>query len=202
MVPVLLVSALALGAAVGPNFLLVLIGYYLMTLSYSLWFKRQMMIDVVMLACLYGIRLVAGAVAAGVPVSAWLAAFSLFLFCSLAVLKRCTELIARMEKGPGDPAGRDYQQRDLPMLEALAAASGFTSIMVFALYLNSDAVKMLYHSPSRLSLLCIIMIYWIGRVLLLAHRGQMHDDPVVFAATDKTSLACVAVAVAVVAASL
>jgi len=202
MVPVLLLSALILGAAVGPNFLIVLSGYYALTLAYSLWLKRQMMIDVVVLACLYGIRLVAGGVAAGVPVSAWLAAFSLFLFCSLALLKRCTELIARMAKGPGDPAGRDYQQRDLAMLEALAAASGFTAIQVFALYLNSDAVKALYHSPARLSMLCVIMVYWIGRVLMLAHRGEMHDDPVVFAATDRTSLVCVAVAAGVVAASL
>lgn len=202
MVPVLLAGAFALGAAVGPHFLAVLLGYYALTLTYSLWLKRQMMIDVVVLACLYGLRLVAGGVAAGVAVSSWLAAFSLFLFCSLALLKRCTELIARMAKGPGDPAGRDYQQRDLAMLEALAAASGFTAILVFALYLNSEAVKALYHAPSRLSMLCVIMVYWLGRVLLLAHRGEMHDDPVVFAATDRTSLVCVAVAAGVVAASL
>ena len=101
-----------------------------------------------------------------------------------------------------DAAGRDYRTADLPLLESLAAASGFTAVLVFSLYMKSVDVALLYSDPSRLWLIPIILIYWISRVLLLTHRGEMHDDPVVFAATDKVSLACGVACLAVVAASI
>jgi 4-hydroxybenzoate polyprenyltransferase len=161
-----------------------------------------MMIDVVALACLYGVRLIAGGVAADVAVSAWLAAFSLFLFYGLALVKRCAELARREDGDAADGNGRAYRAGDLPILEALAAAAGFVAILVFALYLNSPTVQVLYAAPQRLWLLCVVMVYWIGRVLILTHRGEMHDDPVVFAATDRVSLFCLGLALAVIAASL
>ena len=164
----------------------------MLTLAYSLWLKRMMMLDVVVLACLYGLRLVAGGAAAGVELSAWLAALSIFLFCSLALTKRCIELVDRIARGAGEPVGRDYVLSDLPVLQMLAASSGFVAILVLALYVNSEAVRALYHYPERLWLLCVVLIYWVGRVQILAHRGEMHDDPVVFAATDWISLACIA----------
>jgi hypothetical protein len=105
-------------------------------------------------------------------------------------VKRCTELGQRSALGRGDPAGRGYRVADLPMLESLCAASGFTAILVFALYLNSDAVADLYAHPKWLSGVCVVLVYWIGRVLLLTHRGEMHDDPVVFASTDRISQVC------------
>ncbi len=198
LVPLMLLAAALLALTVNPRFAGVLAVYYAATLAYSLALKRQMMIDVVVLACLYGLRLLAGGAAANVALSAWLATFSIFLFTSLALVKRCTELAGRIAAGSGDPAGRGYRLADLPILEMLAAASGFTAALVFELYANSDtAVVQLYTHPKWLSAVCVVMVYWIGHVMIITHRGEMQDDPVVFAATDRTSLCCGALAAAV-----
>jgi 4-hydroxybenzoate polyprenyltransferase/phosphoserine phosphatase len=202
MVPVLLLSAAALAIQVRPGFLEILALYLATSLAYSLVLKRLVMLDVVVLAGLYGVRMLAGAVATGIALSAWLGAFSLFLFTSLALIKRSSELAGRAAAGLGDPAGRGYRVADLPIIEALAAASGFTAILVFGLYLQSDAVQLLYRSPNRLWLVCVILVYWLGRVLILTHRNEMHEDPVVFAATDRTSLACAALSLGVILSSL
>jgi 4-hydroxybenzoate polyprenyltransferase len=147
-----------------------------------------MMVDVLMLACLYGMRLVAGGAAVFVPLSPWLIAFSIFLFLSLAIVKRCTELIGGFEPGGDAPSGRGYQLRDMPVLEAMAVASGYVAALVFALYINSPPVMMLYRAPELLWLICVVLIHWISRVVMLTHRGEMHSDPIVFAATDPGSL--------------
>jgi 4-hydroxybenzoate polyprenyltransferase len=202
MAPALLVASVLLGILLWPKFLAVLGIYYLVTIAYSLVLKRQMLLDVVTLACLYGLRLIAGSAAVDVKLSSWLVAFSIFLFTSLALVKRCAELMDRKKVDLADAAGRDYRTADLPLLESLAAASGFTAILVFSLYMKSPDVALLYSDPSRLWLIPVILIYWISRVLLLTHRGEMHDDPVVFAATDRVSLACGVACLAVVAASV
>ena len=202
MTPALLGLAMLTSLAVGWKFLLVLAVYYALTLAYSLFLKRQMMLDAVTLACLYGMRLVGGSVAAGVVLSAWLGAFSIFFFMSLALVKRTTELVGRISKAQGDPGGRGYKLSDLPIVEMLSAASGMTAVLVYALYVNSPAVQVLSNHPTRLSLVCVVLIYWLSRVVILAHRGEMHDDPIVFAATDRTSQICGVVTAAIVAASL
>ena len=148
-----------------PKFLLVLAVYYLVTIAYSLALKRQMILDVVTLACLYGLRLIAGSAAVDVKLSSWLVAFSIFLFTSLALVKRCAELMDRKKVDLADAAGRDYRTADLPLLELLAAASGFTAVLVFSLYMKSVDVALLYSDPSRLWLIPIILIYWISRVV-------------------------------------
>ncbi len=190
MFPVLLVLSLLLALLVSPLFLAVLAAYYALTLGYSLWIKRLMMLDVVVLAGLYGLRVVAGAAAFAVPLSEWLIAFCVFLFLSLALVKRASELVGRLNTGRGDPAGRGYRLIDLPILEMLASASGFVAVLVLALYINSPDVSDLYAHAYMLWAGCLIMLYWIGRILLLTHRGEMHEDPVVFAATDRNSLVC------------
>jgi 4-hydroxybenzoate polyprenyltransferase len=167
-----------------------LAGYYALALAYSLRLKRQMMIDVVALTSLYGIRLAAGSVAMMVPMSQWLMALSFFLFLCLALVKRCTELIDRAQAGTAEAAGRAYRNEDLSILEAMAAASGYVAVLVLALYINSPAVAVLYRRPQILWLICVVLIYWISRILLLTRRGEMHDDPVIFAVTDRVSLAC------------
>ena len=202
LVPALLAGAVALAWKLPHGFLAVLLGYYALTMAYSLWLKRQVTMDVIALACLYGVRLAAGGVVAGVVLSPWFVAFSTFLFLSLGIVKRCTELVDRIAKGDGDPRGRSYIQRDLPMLEAMAVGSGYVAIMVFALYINSPAVTVLYRNPDYLWAICLVLFYWISRILLMVHRGEMHEDPVVFAVTDWKSLVCGALAVAIVLASI
>jgi 4-hydroxybenzoate polyprenyltransferase/phosphoserine phosphatase len=202
MIPILLVASFGLAVLLPPYFVALLAIYYGITVAYSMGLKRQLMVDVVVLSLLYGIRLYAGAVAVGVPMSAWLGAFSMFLFTSLALIKRSAELADRSANGLGDPSGRDYRLSDLPVLEALAAASGFTAVLVMGLYVSSDAVRLLYSSPNRLFLICSVLVYWLGRILVLTHRNEMHEDPVFFAVTDRASQVCALLCLVIFAASL
>lgn len=188
---VLLVVAAALGALVSLLFLGVLAVYYVGTLAYSFVLKRQMLVDVVALACLYTIRVVAGGVALGVPISEWLLAFSTFVFLSLALIKRHSEMALRLDAGLPDPTDRSYRLSDLPIITALAGASGYCAVIVFALYLSSDTVRALYGRPQVLWLVCPAILYWVSRMLMLSHRNELHDDPVLFAMRDRASLATV-----------
>lgn len=171
-------------------FMAALVGYYGMTMAYSTCFKWRATLDVVALACLYGMRLLAGAAAASVTMSSWLLTFSIFLFLSLALVKRCAELRERIRVGAGDPAGRGYRLDDLPILQTLAAASGNVAVLTFFLYLSSPAVVRLYRDPEPLWVAPVILLYWITRVLILTSRGQMLEDPVLFAVKDRTSWIC------------
>lgn len=190
----LLVAAL-LAAAGGSlllpaRFVMVLGFYYVATFSYSMLFKRITILDVVVLACLYTLRLMAGGAASSVPISPWLLSFSIFVFMSLALIKRCAELIDRRSNGKGDPVGRGYRLGDIPQLQTLAAASGYVAVMVFGLYITNPQVSLLYTHPNRLWGIPVVLLYWISRISMLTHRGEMHEDPVLFAAKDKVSLLC------------
>ena len=190
LIPVLLIAGILVALLLPPAFLLTVGIYYGLTLAYSLGLKRMMMVDVIALACLYGIRVVAGGAACGVPLSDWLLFFCVCLFLCLALIKRATELHDSVGLGLGDPPGRGYRATDLPMIESIAASAGFASVVVMLLYISSSDVAVMYGSPKALWAVCVVLVYWIGRALLLTHRGEMHDDPVVFAVTDRASLAC------------
>ena len=184
----LLMAAAALTAAIlPPRFAFILAAYVVVTLAYSLYLKRKLLLDVIVLGGLYTIRVFGGVAATGERQSQWLLMFSLFLFLSLATVKRCSELIARRELGKSSPPGRGYAIDDLGILLPLAAAAGYGATLVVMLYLSSPEVVALYHHPMRLWLLCPLIIYWISRVLVLTNRGQMHDDPIIFAFTDRVS---------------
>jgi len=195
--PLFTAAAFALAVLVDPRFALALAGYYLLTLGYSLVFKRIAMLDMVVLAALYTVRIVAGTIAIHTSLSFWLLAFSMFLFLSLAMVKRYTELRALLAQGRSHVGGRGYQVDDLALVQSLGGASGYLAVLVLALYINSTASEALYRHPQVLWLLCPLLLYWVSRVWLIAHRGAMHDDPVVFALTDGVSrvvlLACAAV---------
>jgi 4-hydroxybenzoate polyprenyltransferase/phosphoserine phosphatase len=183
-------------------FLGVLAVYSVLTLAYSIALKRQPILDVITLAGLYGIRIVAGGAALAVVLSPWLLAFSIFFFLCLALVKRSTELIERLGRGAVDPPGRGYRLTDLSVLQTMAGASGYVAVLVFILYINSPAVAALYGDTQRLWAIPAILLYWVSRVLILTHRGEMHDDPVVFAARDRASLICAALIALVVVASI
>ncbi|HUG62249.1 MAG TPA: UbiA family prenyltransferase [Methylomirabilota bacterium] len=187
MAPILFCAGLAIAASVSPMLLAVLAAYVAVTSAYSAWLKRKPIVDVAALAALYTVRLVAGGVAAGVILSPWLLGFSTFLFLSLALVKRLTELRSRLDEGRGDPLGRGYRLDDIPVLMSLASAAGYAAVVVLALYIESSDMRGLYHTPHGLWAAAGLLLFWISRVLLLAQRGEMHDDPIVFAFSDWTS---------------
>lgn len=188
LVPALLVLAFLLaGIALPLLFSSVLLGYIALTLTYSLYFKQIVMLDVVMLAELYTLRIIAGAAATGIIPTFWLLAFSMFIFLSLALVKRHAELLALQEMGHSMARGRGYQVDDLQLLQTLGGASGYLSVLVLALYINSGTSQALYRHPEVIWLLCPLLLYWISRIWLKTHRGEMHDDPVIFALQDRVS---------------
>ena len=202
LAPALLLAAAITALALPWSFLLVLGCYYALTTAYSVYLKRQPVMDVLTLAGLYGIRVYAGAVAISVVVSPWLLTFSMFLFLCLALVKRTAELIERFQTGGADPAGRGYRLTDVTLLQTMATSAGYVAVLVSGLYISSVAATSLYGSPERLWIIPGILLYWISRILILTHRGEMHDDPVLFAATDRTSLVCGALSVLAVLASI
>ena len=190
LAPGLLVAGLALAAVLGPAFLGVMALYFAVTTAYSLALKRMLVIDICTLAALYTLRIVAGGVATGIPLSVWLLAFSMFFFLSLAAMKRQTELVSGSAEGKTAVSGRGYVTTDLALVANMAVSAGYVSVLVMALYLNTGAVRQLYTETAPLWGICLVLLYWISRMVMIAHRGQMHDDPVVFAARDRVSLAC------------
>jgi 4-hydroxybenzoate polyprenyltransferase len=144
------------------------------------------------------LRIVAGAAATEVVPSFWLLLFSVFLFLSLAIVKRYAELDSLRRRGQLQAAGRDYDIGDLPMLESVGISAGYVSVLVLALYVNSPSTLLLYRRPEVLWGLCVLLLYWITRIWMKTHRGKMHDDPVLFAMRDRVSLATGVFAAAVV----
>ena len=184
--PLLVGSAIALSAVKLPaDFVGLLLLYLVVTTAYSTWLKRLAVLDVLVLAGLYTLRVLAGGAATGVTPSAWLLAFAMFLFLSLAFLKRYAEM---REAGPGQPANRrGYRAGDLAWLGSMGGASGYLSVLVLALYLNSEQVVTLYRRPTLLWLVCPLLLYWTGRLWFRANRGEIHEDPIVAAVSDPVS---------------
>ncbi|MBY8977362.1 UbiA family prenyltransferase [Rhodobacteraceae bacterium NNCM2] len=171
-----------------PLFFAVLATYLVLTLLYSFVLKRKLIVDICTLGGLYTIRIVGGGAAAGLAISPWLLGFSMFIFLALAAVKRLAEILDIIKRGETSAAGRAYEARDLPVVLGIALASGYSAVLIFALYISSDAVVSLYSTPDLLWLFCPILLYWISRMTIIAHRGEMHDDPIVFALRDKVSL--------------
>lgn len=202
MAIILMITAIAIASLLPLEFLSILLGYVALTLGYSLYLKRQMLVDVIILGGLYTIRVLGGIAATGEEKSQWLLMFCLFFFLSLAIVKRCSELVARREAGKSSPPGRGYAINDLAMLLPLGAAAGYASVMVVMLYLSSPRMIDLYAHPLRMWLICPLLIYWISRALMLSNRGEMHDDPIIFALTDKISWLTGVAAAAIIAVAI
>jgi 4-hydroxybenzoate polyprenyltransferase/phosphoserine phosphatase len=187
--PALLVAALALAAALlPPAFLASLGAYFVLTLAYSLRLKQIAVVDVLTLAGLYTLRIVAGAAAVSVPLSFWLLTFSIFIFLSLALMKRFSELKStRNTGGQKGIRGRGYVHDDLEIVSSLGTGAGYIAVLVLALYIQDSHTTELYPTPKFIWMACPLLLFWISRAWLIAHRGQMHDDPVVFALKDRVS---------------
>ncbi|WP_439359243.1 UbiA family prenyltransferase [Bradyrhizobium sp. DASA03007] len=201
-IPALWLFALVAGLCISPLFLGVLGAYLVTTIAYSLALKRKMLVDVVTLAGLYSLRIIAGAVGVGVVLSEWLLIFSLFVFTSLALIKRFSELSMRESAGLADPSNRDYRITDLHVIAAMAAASAMNAVTVFSLYVSSSAVTPLYSRPWMLWLLNPLLLYWFGRALMMAHRREMPDDPILYAFRDGPSRITVAAMICIMLAAI
>lgn len=176
--------------ALGWQFAAIMALYYVLTTAYSLNLKKRLVVDICTLAVLYTMRVVAGGAATEIPLSVWLLAFSLFIFFSLAAVKRQAELVDSARRGQLGATGRGYHVDDLPLVSQMAIGSGYVSVLVMALYVNSPSVVALYPNPTALWGICLVLLYWISRMVMVTHRGAMHDDPIVFAARDRTSQLC------------
>jgi 4-hydroxybenzoate polyprenyltransferase len=195
---VLLIIGLAGGSLLGEEFIAWLLVYIATTVSYSWYLKRVALVDVLVLSGLYTLRLQAGSAATDTPISHWLAGLSIFLFLSLAIVKRFAELENLRQSGSALHNGRGYLISDTEQLRAFGTASGYAAVVVFAIYISSRDVTALYRHPSTLWLIVPLILLWISRIWLLASRGELDEDPVVFALTDRLSL-LIGVAVGVVA---
>lgn len=180
-------AGFGLAIQLSDHFLFTLLAYLGLTIGYSLYFKSVMLIDVLLLASLYTIRIVAGAYAIEVPLSSWLLGFSMFIFLSLALIKRCTELMAMQALSYETMKGRDYQVSDYLMLCTIGVAAGYISVLVLALFISSPDSVGKYTYPVFLWLLCPLTAYWVSRLWLKTSRGEMHDDPLIFSLKDRAS---------------
>lgn len=189
--PVLLISAFILAGPVcglPSAFLLSLAVYFVLTVAYSLRLKQIPIVDVLTLSTLYTMRIIAGAAAIAVPLSFWLLSFAMFVFLSLAFIKRYSELRMARDAGQiGILRGRGYDPKDLELVSSLGGSAGYAAVLVLALYIQDDRTASLYSTPSIIWLACPLLLFWISRVWLITHRGNMHDDPIVFAMRDRLS---------------
>jgi 4-hydroxybenzoate polyprenyltransferase len=191
--PVLMIGGI--GAAwvlVNQPFALMLIAYVLLAMAYSKLLKRVLLVDVMVLAALYTLRLLAGGAAVDVPVSSWLLVFSLFFFVSLAFAKRLTEIDHLAGAGTTRNDTRAYVAGDRDAFAVMGPAAGMLSILVLTLYVSSEAIRAHYRQPDVLWMLCPLLLYWIMRIWFLTLRRELHHDPVVFALRDGVSYAVAA----------
>lgn len=172
------------------GFLLTLLVYLLVTLAYSFWLKRKMMADVIGLATLYTLRIVAGSMATGIVLSPWLLVFSMFLFFALATIKRQAELEDLKNRGANKAMGRNLVAEDLPILQAMSIGAAQAAVLVFALYSQDPDVQTHFGSSDLLLLICPILFFWLGRIQLMTRRGYMTDDPIIFTFRDRVSMLC------------
>jgi len=187
LLPILFVSSFFVAALVSAKFAFLLGIYLILTTMYSMRLKALALVDIILLAMLYTIRIVGGGVATEIEVSQWLMGLSMFLFLSLACVKRFSELLVLQQRNEKKTWGRGYWVGDLEQIASFGAASGYISVLVLALYVSSHEIARLYSNPAIVWLACPLLLYWISRIWLLARRGIVHDDPLVFALRDKVT---------------
>jgi 4-hydroxybenzoate polyprenyltransferase len=199
---VLLSVALGFGFFLDVRFGLALLGYAALTMLYSLYLKKIALLDVFVLSTFYSFRILAGALISGTTLSQWFLAFSMFFFLSLAMAKRYSELLHASDLVEAGNSGRGYHTGDRELLLSLGVGSSFSAVVIFSLYVHSPDVRLLYTSPEFLFLLCPIVLYWLSRNWLLAHRGELREDPVTLAIRDPVSYGVALASATVIAGSM
>ena len=182
-----LALAFILATALPASFILMLLLYLVLTSAYSWVLKEYVLIDVLLLSVLYTLRILAGSVAVGIAVSSWLMAFSVFMFLSLALVKRCAELVSHEHNGVTASRGRDYRVTDLVVLWPLGIGAALSSVVVFGLFISAPETQARYATPQLLWLVAFGLVYWLARLWIKTSRGEMHDDPVIYAIRDRGS---------------
>ncbi len=183
-----IIASFSIGLAVNEAFTVSLVVYFTLTWVYSLWLKRLIIIDCLVLAILYTLRIIGGAEAVAIKLSFWLLTFSIFIFLSLAFVKRYSELQAYSQTGNRNAHGRGYLVTDAPLIQMFGITAGYASVLVLALYLQGETIITLYAKPEMIWFAVPLILFWVSWVWMKAHRGKMHDDPIVFAIKDKPSL--------------
>ena len=190
---ILITLSLAIALYCGLGFSFTLVSYLVLTLFYSFKLKRYFGMDVITLASLYTIRIFAGAAVIGVVISFWLLSFSMFIFLSLALVKRCAELVSLQQENRESVSGRDYNVTDLQVFMAFGVCSAMLAILMFCFYMNSQVLVNQYQQPEFLWVGIPALGYWLMRMWVKTQRGEMHDDPIVFTLKDKGSLLSIGV---------
>ncbi|HET6489103.1 MAG TPA: UbiA family prenyltransferase, partial [Syntrophales bacterium] len=198
MAPLLLAASIVLACFLPLPFLAMLLLYFFLNLGYSFTMKQIVILDVIILAGLYTMRILAGSAAVSIWPSAWLAAFSMFIFFSLALVKRYAELVLMKKAHGEDVQVRGYLGIDRELLAAMGAGSGYLAVLVLAMYISSGTAEILYKREAFIWLLCPLALYWISYVWLIAHRGRMDDDPLVFATKNPVSQIVAVLAVVII----
>ena len=162
----------------------------MLNIGYSFDLKRRIIIDISVLSCFFTLRIFAGGIATGIMPTVWLLAFSIFFFFSLAAVKRQGELVDLSKRNQLKAMGRGYHIDDVSILSMAALASGYVSVLVMALYINSPTVVELYSRPNALWGICGILLYWQTRIVMVTYRGYMHDDPILYMVKDRISQIC------------
>lgn len=183
----LLISGLIIANNISPLFLFLIIAYLFSANVYSFILKRYVIIDVIALSVLYVFRIIAGSVATGIAASSWLIVFSAMFFLSLALVKRCSELLLMTDNQKNVTKGRDYRVQDLNVLFPLGVSASMSSVVVFCLFVADPVIQLRYATPELLSLLPVALVYWLARTWIKTSRGEMHDDPLVYAIKDSGS---------------
>ena len=199
---VFLAGSLSSAFVLSPNFAVTLCVYAVLTMWYSISIKKVVLLDVFVLSGFYSVRLVAGALISDIPLSQWFLVFSLFFFLSLAMAKRYSELVHAEELVKNGQSGRGYLGNDREVLLVIGIASSFASVIILSLYVHSQEVGLLYQNPEPLLLLCPIVLYWLSRLWLKAHRGELYEDPITLAIRDPVSYAVGAASSLAIAASV
>ena len=165
-------------------FVKLILAYFIISTLYSFYFKQLIVIDICILAVLYTMRIIIGGLVLNIELSVWLLVFSLFFFFSLAAIKRQAELVDLLKRKKFKILNRGYKTSDLPVISASALTAGYISVLIMAFYVNSPEVAKLYSQPKFLWGICFVLLFWITRISIITQRGNMHDDPIVFAAKD------------------